>query len=342
LIALLSTVIGCFVGCFSKKEPVSVHRGVAMTIPFTVIVNSSSSLPPVDNIINDTFFLIDHIYNKWNSNSEVSALNKATGCFQCSKELYALLQHCETFVSLSEGRFDPTIERLEQVWKTSLNCGITPDNESLKAVSTKIGWNLLEFDESGLVHKIHPEVQVDLGGIAKGYAVDLLITNIKKNGYTNIFVEWGGEVRTVGGHPEGRPWRVGIKNPASPEEVLTVINLFNGSVATSGDYQQCWIADDKGVIKQFFHVFSKETLAPIETTEQSLASVTIQHESCMVADAIASILLAIGNRAGAQKFFDEKILPHFPTASCYLVSHDDLSIGLTERNSCGESHTISN
>ncbi len=324
-IAFVTILIGCFVGCFSKKEAVTVHRGVAMTIPFTVIVNDSSTLPSVDTVIHDTFFAIDHIYNKWNSKSEVSAFNRATGSFQCSKELYSLLQQCETFVTLSDGRFDPTIERLAQVWEKSLDHGIIPDNATLSSVSSKIGWDLLEFDEAGLVHKIHPEVQVDLGGIAKGYAVDFLISNIKKSGYTNIFVEWGGEVRTHGGHPAGRPWRVGIKNPINQDEILTIMHLYDGAVATSGDYQQCWVADDNGVLKQFFHIFNKKNLSPCESSDQSLASVTIQHESCMVADAIASILLAIGDKSEAQTFFDEKILPHFPTASCYMVSHDELT-----------------
>jgi thiamine biosynthesis lipoprotein len=296
-----------------------------MTIPFSVITNTSSTLPPVENIINDTFFAIDHIYNKWNRESEVAAFNRSTGNFQCSKELYAMLHNCETFVTLSNGRFDPTIERLSQVWKTSLDHGITPNNETLQAVSEKIGWELLELNQSGLVNKRHPEVEIDLGGIAKGYAVDLLATNIKNAGYTNIFVEWGGEVRAIGGHPDGRPWRVGIKNPTNQEEILTIMHLYDGSVATSGDYQQYWVADDNGLIKQFFHIFDRAMLAPCECTEKSLASVTIQHESCMTADAIASILLSIGDKEEARSFFEDKVLPQFPTASCYLIAHDELS-----------------
>jgi FAD:protein FMN transferase len=276
--------------------------------------------------VNDAFFAIDNIYNKWNSRSELSSLNRATGSFQCSKELYGMLQSCETFVNLSNGRFDPTIERLAQVWMRDLNHGRTPPNDDLEAVRSKIGWDLLEFDESGLVHKRHPEVSVDLGGIAKGFAVDLLTSSLKKAGYTNIFVEWGGEVRAVGGHPDGRPWRVGVKNPKNQDEILTIMHLYNGSVATSGDYQQCWIADDNGKIKQFFHIFDKATLAPCECSEKSLASATVQHESCMVADAIASILLAIGDKEEAESFFEDTILPRFPSASCYLISHSELRI----------------
>ena len=301
------------------------YKGVAMTIPYTVIVENNEELPNVLPVIDATFFTVDHIFNKFNPLSEISAFNASSGTFHCSKEFFTLLQHCDTFVRLSDGRFDPTIERLSSIWKKSLEKGLVPSARDLEMISPAIGWEQLEFEPPQTIHKKHPEVALDLGGIAKGHAVDLLFENIQKLGYTHLFVEWGGEVRVSGGHPEKRAWRVGIKNPQKPHLFQKIISLHEGSIATSGDYQQLYVADDHGAVKQFFHIYDRATLSPLIIYPTSLASASIQHESCMVADALASILLHLGNKQNAADFFQEIILEEYPTASCHLISHEELT-----------------
>jgi FAD:protein FMN transferase len=314
-------LVGLSSGCYERKKALEERRGIAMTIPYMVLVDRGGE--GFEKVIAETFEKVDRIFNKWNEGSEVSRLNRSEGRFECSEELWDLLVEIDRFVRISEGRFDPTVEKLERIWKESLARGITPKEDEVEAIMHMVGWEKLKLMDGRVIEKENAGVEIDLGGIAKGRAVDMLVKNLRTAGYTNIFVEWGGEVRAMGGHPEGRPWKVGVKNPRNREELVTTLELYDRSIATSGDYEQEWIADDGEQIRHFFHLFDKSRHSPCERSCLSLESVTVVDESCMVADALASILLLIGNKKEAEAFFEEKIRPEFETVNCYMIGHDE-------------------
>jgi len=290
----------CFLCCSGCKNPptLAIFEGVAMTVPYQILVGkalNSRECEQVHAIIEEVFCEIDRTYNKWNPASELSCINRADADIpiRLSEGLFVFLKRTESFVSLSQGRFDPTIEPLQQLWRAKLEDNTLPTAEEIASVSKAVGWHhiCLERRSDGpYLIKTSARTALDLGGIVKGYAVDLLVESMQAAGFSNIFVEWGGEIRTSGYHPEGRPWRAYIAHfeDRRPEEALAVIELENGSIATSGDYLQQWTVAGT----HFFHLFDPQALCPYRADHASVASVTVRASDCTTADAIATILLA--------------------------------------------------
>lgn len=263
-------------------------NGVAMTIPYRVIVGSSldpQSKQEVESIISGTFDKIDRIYNKWNPKSELSKLNqaKAQTKILLSKELYAFLLNTETFVHLSYGRFDPTIEPLQQLWKGKLAKNTLPVHAEIDHTSKICGWDQIHL-ESGYAWKNHDLTSIDLGGIAKGYAIDLITERLVENGYDSVFVEWGGEIRTHGIHPDNRPWKVMVTKWGIPGDSDQVIELDHCAIASSGDYLQNWTVDRI----TYTHIIDPIEKTPLLMRNDTICSVTVVAKDCMLADTLAT------------------------------------------------------
>jgi thiamine biosynthesis lipoprotein len=196
-------------------------------------------------------------------------------------------------------------------------------NLGLSALTNSRFSNLSGYNS---IVKPDPRTGFDLGGIAKGHGVDLLVERLAQIGFTSVYVEWGGEIRTKGLHPDGRPWKIGIRHPHNANSVLQIIETKDAALATSGDYFQYWTITVNGEKKLFFHVFDLKAGRPLQATGSSLASVTIQQESCLAADAIAKTFLFASTKEEAIKIFTQCILPSFPTAKAWMFSHDEADI----------------
>jgi thiamine biosynthesis lipoprotein len=278
------------VSCQEPKEPLKTFSGVAMTIPYTIHVGKKISAEEgveINKIIEETFERIDRIFNKWNPNSEVSFLNrlKKLEKVKISLELEELLKTTEEVVLLSQGRFDPTIEALQQLWKKSLQEKKEPNPNDLQRLAPAIGWKNIHIQEHSFF-KDHDDTQMDLGGIAKGYAVDLLVKTLEEHGFSPCFVEWGGEIRATGAHPQGRPWTIFVSRFGDPREehAITHLTLDNRGVATSGDYHQSYLCGEK----RYSHIYDKNSLAPLRAEKCGIASATVIAPTCTLADALAT------------------------------------------------------
>ncbi|MBS4165922.1 FAD:protein FMN transferase [Neochlamydia sp. AcF65] len=316
-------------------EKLTLFSGSEMTINYRILIGhplTASEKALVSNIIRNTFEEVNHIYNKWNPSSELSCLNrlKAGTVVSISAELEQLLNLTEKIVLLSEGRFDPTIEPLQALWKKHLEQGQIPSEGEILSVATKIGWNKIHFGQ-GKFYKDLDDIQIDLGGIAKGYCVDLLTDRLYEAGYTNLFVEWGGEIKTSGKHPQGRPWNIFISRLGNnnPENAIAKVSLRNQAIATSGDYFQSWtIETKKGDTAYptitYFHIFDPARLTPLTITRENVASASVLAPSCALADGLATTALMFRSKKEAQRWAD-KITNDYPEIVFWIVSHQDLN-----------------
>ncbi len=139
------------------------------------------------------------------------------------------------------------------------------------------------------------ETKLDLGGVAKGYGVDLILERLQENGFHNIYVEWGGEIRVAGRHPANRPWKIAILGGEEME-------LNDEAIATSGSYQQNWIID--GVL--YTHITDPKTQKPL--TNPPITSASVRTPTCMEADAIATALMLIPSIKKAEDWAAQKEL----------------------------------
>ncbi len=297
-----------------------------MTIDYHITIGdplTASQTAYVQHVIDSSFQEVNDIYNKWNENSELSGLNKlqAYTKVKLSAQLYRFLSRTQDLVKLSDGRFDPTIEPIQKLWKEKLGLRQVPSLQEIENLRPCIGWNTLHIEE-GLFYKEDSRTQLDLGGIAKGYCVDLIVEKLHQTGINNLYVEWGGEIRTLGFHPSNRPWCVYISrlDNSDPAVAIAKVNLINQSLATSGDYFQHFdIIDDKGEKKTYCHVFNPLTLAPLEIKPGSVASASLLAKDCMTADALAKVLMLFDSTEEAQAWIHER-QKQIPELSCWIIT----------------------
>lgn len=259
-----------------------------MTIEYAVQVGDAHpDLSQIQRIIDTTFREIDQIYNNWNPYSEVSLLNAlpAWQKLELSPQLAVFLKKIERLNALTEGRFDPTVAPI----KMSLLAGEITTH-------SPVGWEKIHL-EGDIFWKEEGAIALDLGGVAKGYAVDLLVERLQNQGYDHLFVEWGGEIRVAGRHPEGRPWKVAILYPNS-----VVLELHEEAIATSGSYHQRWEIGEA----TYTHIIDPKTREPLSNSPIQSASVVTQ--SCMEADAFATALMLFASQEEAYAWAEKNNL----------------------------------
>lgn len=276
-------------GCQSSRGTVFTQN--VMTIDYHITVGhplNKAQIAQIQTTIEKTFNEINHIYNKWNPDSEISSLNRLKAYEQVtlSKELFLFFEKIDNLVTLSEGLFDPTVEPLIKLWKQKLEQNQIPSKAEINPIVPSIGWKKIHFD-NGIFFKEHDHTEIDLGGVAKGFAVDLLIERLNEIGFSNLLVEWGGEMRASGEHPGHRPWTIFISNLGNPDpsQAITKIPLINQAIATSGDYYQFWFVNGD----RYTHIYNPVTMEPIKNGKIESASVIAN--DCLTADALAKVLM---------------------------------------------------
>lgn len=319
-------------GCRTPLSPLTTtFKQTVMTIEYRITIGqplSENQKRFIQGLIGNTFEEINSIYNKWNPHSELSKLNQAPAHqpIPVSPLLFAFLQRTGELVKMTEGRFDPTIEPLQQLWKKHLANKQVPSQEELDALTPCLGWDKIELKE-GFFTKQDARTQLDLGGIAKGLCVDLLVERLQKAGFPHVFVEWGGEIRAAGSHPEGRPWTIYISRleDTNPSHAVAHLSLVNQAIATSGDYLQFWEVEQEGEeIKIYSHVLDIRTRTPLLVTPSSIASASILADNCVLADGLATASLLFHSQSECLKWI-ESLQKEIPGLSCWIITRSSPS-----------------
>lgn len=316
-------------GCQSEpiKPPVvtTTFSANAMTIDYRIIIGQSLTdvqRAMAESIIQQTFSEINATFNKWNPDSEISKLNrlKSNEISKISPELEQFLMKTEQIVALSDQRFDPTIEPLQQLWKDKLKQGDTPTEHEIDSIMPAIGWDKIHF-ANGKFYKDHDLSSLDLGGIAKGLCVDWLVERLNAVGFNHLFVEWGGEIRASGRHPNDRAWNIYISQLADtdPDHAITHVHLNDQAIATSGDYLQNWTVKEGDKLVTYFHILNPSTGKPLIATEKSIASASILAPNCSMADGIATVAMMFPSVDEAVVWL-ESIKAQHPSIQYWLVT----------------------
>lgn len=306
----------------TPPEATTTFGAIAMEMPYRITVGqalSSSQLSELQTLVINTFEEVNNVYNNWNPNSEISKFNKSCHPHTPSKELERLLNLTDNIVVMTEGRFDPTIEPLRLLWQRHLKEASCPTAEAIADTEESVGWKKLQR-KAGLLHKANAKLSLDLCGIAKGYAVDLITERIVAAGYPNLYVEWGGEIRGHGEHPTGRPWRIFISHfeDTNPNHAIDYVELNNQAIATSGDYLQNW--ECEGVC--YSHLIDPITGRPTPLSSKRVASASVIAPSCAIADGLATAALLFDTIEEA-KNWAKKIEAVDPSIRFWLVSKEE-------------------
>lgn len=164
-----------------------------------------------------------------------------------------------------------------------------PDIEEVKENLNLVNFRDLKIQYGGNVSLGKKGMSIDLGGIAKGYAVDRAFELLKGLGYRNLVVNAGGDLRVGGSKMEG-PWSIGIQHPRDPEKIMARISLSDTAIATSGDYEKFFIHQGK----RYHHILNPKNGFPAEGCQ----SVTVLHKEGITADALATAIFVLGLEKG--------------------------------------------
>ncbi len=212
------------------------------------------------------------IYNDYDGLNNLKTVNDQAGIapVKVDAELIELLKKGQEFYELSDGAFDITIGSLLNVWHEYRTAGIAlneqgkraplPQEEELKQAAQHRGFDAVEIDEeAGTVFITDPDVRIDVGGIAKGFAAEKTARKLEELGTDHAAINAGGNNRTIGSKRDGTPWNVGIQNPDG-EGVLFLVRIDGtNSFVTSGDYERFYIGENG---KRYQHIIDPETLYP--------------------------------------------------------------------------------
>lgn len=238
---------------------------------------------------------VDRHLNRWNSRSELSRLNRLAPDidFATSPLLHQMLQLADRAVRISEGRFDPTVEPACRLWRNRLEGGGVPSSSDLLKLRARTGWYQLQLRAKGVVRK-RAGVELDFGGIAKGFCVDLIAQRLQRAGIVNFLVDWGGEICARGQHPSGRRWNIGICKPKGDrdhlvESLVERLQLGDAAVATSGSDKQFWIAGESAAgFRRYSHIVDPRSLQAVQADEERPETCSVLCDQCALADGLAT------------------------------------------------------
>lgn len=163
-------------------------------------------------------------------------------------------------------------------------------------------------EQNGTVTLTDPDMTLDVGAIAKGYAAECIARSLEEKGITGYVLNIGGNVRTIGSKPDGAPWTVGIENPDGGDEYLAYLQLSGQALVTSGSYQRYYIVDGK----RYHHIIHPDTLMPAE----GFVSVSVLCKDAGLGDALSTALFCMSQKAGLE------LIESLPDAEAMWTAED--------------------
>ncbi|MHC4203612.1 MAG: FAD:protein FMN transferase [Planctomycetota bacterium] len=243
---------------------------------------------------------IDELMSDYKTDSEISRINREAfeKSVQVSESTYEVLKRSVEFSEMTGGAFDITVGPLVALFREAKESKIAPSEQQISLAKSKVGFEKLKLDsENRTVQFSEKGMLLDLGGIAKGYAIDKAIEAAHRNGAIGAMVDIGGDVRCFGLPPAGKDnWLIGLQDPNSAIEgisgggLMLVLKVTDAAVATSGDYQQFVLIEGK----RYSHIMDRRT----GTSAADLSSVTIIADNATDADALATSVSVMGAEKG--------------------------------------------
>lgn len=226
---------------------------------------------------------------------------------------------------MTGGKFDITASPLIDAWGFGFKNidNVTP--ELIDSLLEFVGYYKIFVNSDGIIEKKDSRVQINTSAISKGYSCDLVARLFDRLGIENYMVEIGGEIVAKGVNDKGVCWRIGVDKPINDatgmmHELQTIIALCDKSLATSGNYRNYYIKDDK----KYAHTIDPQTGYP---SEQDLLAVTIIADDCMTADAYATAFMAMGTEKSREV---AKKIPNLHYYFFYAMDNEEVGVEYSE------------
>jgi len=278
------------------------------TVTITVVSsNETSAIEIIDNAFEKIKY-IDELMNNYDNSSEISILNKDDKVTNADPELVSVIDRSIYYSEKSNGAFDISIQPILDLWASKYAPGGTnqpPTSDEINQTLKLVNYSAIIVEGNNVSMK--EGMKITLGGVAKGYAVDVAIESLKSDGISSGFVNAGGDGRYIGTKPDGSLWRVGLQNPDKSGDAVTIMNIRDVAVATSGNYER-YFSDEAKVS----HIADPRTGYP----SSNLISSTVIAKTAMDADALATSVFILGEKDGLA------MIEKLDGVECLIITND--------------------
>lgn len=278
---LFLIAFAAFFGCKQKQNhsELNTYRlsGETMGTTYSIALRTDTSLSEdqkeqISRIITRKLEWINQLYSTYRKDSVISRFNRhqKTDPFTVPEHFVQIIKLSQRIHKQTGGRFDPTLAPLIELWGFSGKArSVPPDAEEIKKTLEYTGMHRIEILSENRIRKMDPRTTLNLSAIAKGAGVDAVFEALKEEGFKNLMVEIGGEVRT--GIPESSSglqqdllqWKIGIEKPdySNKRALASVLSMTEGAVASSGDYRNFF--EHKHI--RYSHIIDPATGKPART-----------------------------------------------------------------------------
>jgi len=288
---VLFGLLVCVSGCSSRDDSAKkTWKAMGTFAEITVSGRDTQHLEEYASVAKETLSCLENILSIFKPDSEVSLVNQSAGKspVAVSASTSEALGFALKYAELSHGCFDPTVGPLVRLW--GFNGGTVPekppDEAVIRSVLQSTGYRHLTVS-NGQAYLDLTGMGVDLGGIAKGYAVDVCYRKLVAMNACNIMIDLGGNIRCGGFARGNRAWKIGVRNPFNREEIIGTINLTDGmAVATSGNYERFVTIGNQ----RYAHIMDPRTGYPVK----GMAGVTVIGANAVETDGMSTALFVLG------------------------------------------------
>ncbi len=236
---------------------------------------------------------VDAAMSNWSDASDLAALNRgaAQGAYVVpNRELWRCVKLSLEYARRTLGAYDPTVGPLMRLWGFRPRDPRVPTDAEIAATLRSVGWEKVELiPEAHALLFREPGMEIDLGGIAKGYALDVAARSFAAPGARAGLVDLGGSLYAWGTPPGAESWKVGLRDPADPDRLFATLPLRDRAVATAGSYENAFVRD--GVT--YGHVMDPKTGRPASS---DVVAATVLSDSGTEADALSTAFFVAGSR----------------------------------------------
>lgn len=238
--------------------------------------------------------------------SELARANAAGGApVEVSASVGALVDEALVVARETNGAFDPTVYPLTDAWGFTDGNHRVPAPDEIAALLTRVDYGAVQVNAAAGTLALDGGAQVDVGGVAKGFAADELSMLLRERGVTSALFDLGGNVTALGSKPDGSLWKVGIADPSAPDRLAGALSVQDATVSTSGAYQRFF--DEGGT--RYHHLLDPATGYPVASDLASVSVVSPNGARCDALSTACYVLgtegaLALWRAAGGEDAFD--------------------------------------
>ncbi|MBP2652941.1 MAG: apbE [Firmicutes bacterium] len=314
LLIIIVFTAGCFPSAFFQPKPYKETQFLMDTI-----IEITASGPDCETAVKaafDEFRHIQKISDHFNPDSQVSKINQMAGISPVTvdHDLINMVTYANDISKKTDGAFDISIGPLSDLWGIGHKDDFVPAKEDIDKVLPLVDYRKIQVNKDNeTIYLEQNGMKLDLGGVAKDYALNKAAEVLKAHGIKSALINAGGDIQIIGTKPDGKPWRIGVQDPRNSDNIIAKITMDSWNISqTSGDYQRFFIKN--GI--RYAHILDPKTgkQAP------ELASVTLIYNDSAIAavgDIASSAFMVLGLEKGMSA------LQRFPGVEAIFITTDN-------------------